>query len=521
MGTDLAIATTTATNCFSTALPLIDWWQGTFPTSTLFHVMAEVKRSFGPLSKEPIRSPKGMAYRHAFRLMEGVTVCYDNRYGHDTCAIIISGTGLPTQHLQLISRLHDLGVRATRIDVAFDDLDHALSRNKVEEAIASGKVISHFRRAQLLQDFKLHASSSSGSPAKGWGVLFGSRESDACVRMYDRGDHLRVELELKDDEAEHFADGLDAVIHDDVLALSDCYVVQACDLASPSAVDAYKRLALQTLKAKLSFRDRSAESNVSRAPLVSWWERFLEYFDPELEEAVPEAQRKTPQQFTVCVDEWMSSDCNPDLFVPPFHPIEWEELNAAQVRRHQTLGEASALLTELWQTHKHRLAAHHPDADANSESDPRPSHLGLCVSNDTPTLVSPAAQPYLTLVPRFSHRQGPAEADSDSNVCESKAFQPAFETWVRSGYRAEYFVPPYDPGPEWQALADADPERPNDWAIAEAGAPVTEFVVAIPHEPNATSTPRHLRLLRSEGSPSSVNRAPRPPLKLIPGFLKA
>jgi hypothetical protein len=339
-------------------MPIIDWYQGTFPSSTLPQVLNELASSLPGSTRAMIRPPKGMAYRHAFKLEEGVVVCYDNRYGHDTAAIIISGRAQPTQRLQLIARLRDLGVRATRIDVAFDDLQHHLSREKLEHAILQGHVVSHFHSAKVLQDFRLNAGSSSSCPANGWGVLFGSRQSDACVRMYDRGEHLRVELELKGDEAENFGDELvDIVKHNDVLALSaDGDAVQTCDFVDSRANDAFKRLALQTLKAKLSFRDRSASSNVSRAPTEVWWENFLDYFDPVVEQAIPPEHRKSPEELAACFDAWIASNYDPGLFIPPYHPMEWEEMKAAEVRRNQVYGEVRVLLTELWETHKYRLA---------------------------------------------------------------------------------------------------------------------------------------------------------------------
>ena len=503
-------AKTTTTHCLSATLPIVDWWQGTFASAKLFLVVKEVALSFPASTKEPIRPPKGMAYRHAFKLADGITICFNNRYGHDTCAIIISGIGRPTQHLRLISRLHDLGVKATRIDVAFDDFDHHLSREKIEEAITGRQVVSHFRSAKLLQEIKLHASGSSGSPATGWGALFGSRQSDACVRMYDRGDNLRVELELKGDEAEEFGDDLaDIVTHHEFLAFSDeGYVVQTCDLVSPSAVDAFKRLALQTLKAKLSFRDRSATSNVSRAPTLAWWEEFLEYFDPELEKTIPQAHRKTREEMDECFDKWVASDYDPALFVPPYHPIEWEEMNAAEVRRNETFGEVSSLLTELWESHKHIFAAPNSYVAPDIVNESQRSHLILCASNETPSFVRSLTPPGLTLLlPPLAVHDG----DSCSSTSEP---EDAFDRWARSGYLPEYFVAPYNP-PEW--LNPANAETGQDSALMEVDTPVTEASQesspANADNLTVTARPGHLQLVKSHGTQKSACPARRPPIE--------
>src|SRR3954462_13343173 len=59
-------------------MPIIDWYQGTFPSSQLPQVLNELASSFTGSTRDMIRPPKGMAYRHAFKLNEGVVVCYDN-----------------------------------------------------------------------------------------------------------------------------------------------------------------------------------------------------------------------------------------------------------------------------------------------------------------------------------------------------------------------------------------------------------------------------------------------------------
>ena len=49
---------------------------------------------------------------------------------------------------------------------------------------------------------------------------------------------------------------------------------------SPELVERFQHLAIQALKSRLDFRERSTTSNVSRAKAIPWWDSLLEYFDP-------------------------------------------------------------------------------------------------------------------------------------------------------------------------------------------------------------------------------------------------
>jgi hypothetical protein len=376
---------------------VIDWWQGCLPRHQMFKAIAAFTRE-SSVAPTPARVPRGMqAYRRAMQVGDGAVICYDNRFGHQTCAVIMSGRGCRRHSVRLLARLRQLGATATRIDVAFDDVGKRLTRSHFEEAVRSRQVVGHFKTATTLTKMSL-SSHLPGPQASGWGMLFGSRESDSCVRVYDKGAHLRVELELKGAQAESFTSRL----WDDVLAFNanDMWVTEK-DLVSPSAAAAFRRLALQTLKAKLSFRDRTADSNVTRAPTCSWWNEFLEYFDPDAEKAKKEYEQMKAAKLA----KWVEDGNDPDLFVPPWRESTWEEFPTREKKQVAALRSAKGLLTELLETHKHRLIKPSGGEESTIQRSPTKSHLRLLVFHPSSNVEGPKRRPPLKVVAGVLHNQ--------------------------------------------------------------------------------------------------------------------
>jgi len=373
---------------------LIDWWQGCLPRHQMFKAIAAFTQG-SSVAPTPARVPRGMqAYRRAMQVGDGAVICYDNRFGHDTCAVVMSGRACRRYSVTLIARLRRLGATATRVDVAFDDAGKRLTRSRFEEAVATHQVVGHFKTATTLT--KMSLSPTGFTPSSGWGILFGSRESDSCVRVYDKGAHLRVELELKGDQAESFTSRL----WDDVLAFSatDMWVTEK-DFVTPEAAAAFRRLALQTLKAKLSFRDRAADSNVTRAPTCSWWNEFLEYFDPDAERAKKEYEQTKAAKLA----KWVEGGNDPDLFVPPWRESTWEEFPTREKKQVAAVKSAKRLLTELLETHKHRLIKPSGGAGSTTQRSPTQSHLRLLVFHPSSSFEGPKCRPQLRVVDGSLH----------------------------------------------------------------------------------------------------------------------
>lgn len=159
----------------------------------------------------------------------------------------------------------DLGLKVTRLDVAFDDVAGVLPGREVfERHLETGDVICHFEKWRVAQDRQV----GDGAARAGWTLYIGSPGSDSKVRIYDKTAELiakgeldgadwgdkphvtRVELELHRDQAQEFA-----------LMIGEAH----------SVGEALARV----LRGKLDFKDRGDDSNRSRWRTVGWWDRFL------------------------------------------------------------------------------------------------------------------------------------------------------------------------------------------------------------------------------------------------------
>ncbi len=275
-----------------------DWFQATMPSTLHEVVLKQLTSAFGSAE---VRSdiPSSMhCYRECLQFPDGARLYHSNCY-HATCCLVISGMAKPTEHFSLLQNLFDLGVKPTRWDLAFDDRRGTLSLDSVCDAADAGSAVTRWKAFGSQKKISL----SSGIQ-RGRSIQFGSKTSASYLVAYDKGletgtaeegEWIRWELRLSDSETEMFSteffSNFPGKAGTDLRgstpkakAILLCYdasdlPVQNSDI-SPELVERFERLALDALKSRLSFRDRTTASNVSRAKQLPWWESFLEYFDP-------------------------------------------------------------------------------------------------------------------------------------------------------------------------------------------------------------------------------------------------
>lgn len=146
--------------------------------------------------------------------------------------------------------LDDLGVRPTRVDVAFDDFEGLLTPGRIRAAYDAGGLVTRAR------DIDGHASWSG----RGWTCYVGARSSEVMVRFYDKSAEqklpesvhwMRSEIELKGKKAARFFQAWRG----------------SCWAAS---------FALGCLRDSVDFRIVDAsDSNKSRWALCDWWASFV------------------------------------------------------------------------------------------------------------------------------------------------------------------------------------------------------------------------------------------------------
>ena len=165
----------------------LDWIHISLPEASMPQACHLVSTSTGEHWK-PAKLPKDFrsAYRCGMRC-GGVRLYFRNRYQHPTCCLVLPASANPTGHLGLIAQLIQLGGRARRVDIAFDDRRGALSIDTIKQAWIQGKAVTHFQQMRPIATYGRNGRLTA------YGVNFGSRRSDSYVRIYDKG------LERSDD----------------------------------------------------------------------------------------------------------------------------------------------------------------------------------------------------------------------------------------------------------------------------------------------------------------------------------
>lgn len=160
----------------------------------------------------------------------------------------------------VVSWVHALGGKVTRLDVAFDDRAGVLDLDTMSEHVRKGWLTSRWRKARRSEGFDLGETGREG-----YTLEFGRRVSDAFLRCYDKrlerlnageddpGAWLRVELELKRERAD-----------------------AAAELYKSGDERGFFRFISSVLLGYLEFKRPSlTDTNKRRWPVAAWWAAFL------------------------------------------------------------------------------------------------------------------------------------------------------------------------------------------------------------------------------------------------------
>lgn len=155
--------------------------------------------------------------------------------------------------LFLFKKVLEGGGHFTRIDSAIDDYAQALDLNLIQEKVNHRHLVSRFKTTRTILSKDLVNEGSTGLT-----IIFGSRSSNAVVRMYDKGieqgvdfNWIRCELELKHELANEFISKLH----------------EGWELGKATAA---------VLKNYINFKDPSSDTNKSRWLTSCFWDEFLD-----------------------------------------------------------------------------------------------------------------------------------------------------------------------------------------------------------------------------------------------------
>jgi hypothetical protein len=235
---------------------LIDWLQGTFPVSQFDKVKQVVESALQ--DSFDLQKCGTRFYSSSWRSAFGAVLACDpklgGKVGDRTDAYLELGGKvlgqLSGQRLfNLMQSLDSLGFRASRIDLTVDDYAKTFRPEIAYQAYKDGNVV-HFKTTgrwnesgppdQLAQTFSLGRRGKVGS-GKHYNFY------DKFLESKGEKDCVRIELSLYGDEAKAAWSNL-------------CLDLEWWEQVIPAYVFS-----------QVDFRDRSADSNVSRCPRLEWW----------------------------------------------------------------------------------------------------------------------------------------------------------------------------------------------------------------------------------------------------------
>lgn len=230
----------------------IDWIEGTILGRDVPEVVSECQKEFGAWVELP---GKQLGYDHVALTSFGARVYWCDAIPDMGVHISFPSLslGLWGESIRgLIIRLYQMGLRSSRLDLAFDDCEGLLDLSVIESHLDDGAVSTHFRKKTVLR-----SADSDGR----WGktIAFGKRGGSSFVRIYDKaaekhlpGHWVRVELELRKKRA--------------ALAFELLFQLAEGDWASQAA---------EWLYGVLDFKMRSDDTNKSRWDSEGFWLDFL------------------------------------------------------------------------------------------------------------------------------------------------------------------------------------------------------------------------------------------------------
>jgi len=192
----------------------------------------------------------------------------------------------------------ELGGKATRIDIAWDDTSGLLDLDVIHEALENRDYSARWRDWQYVQSDK----HTSNGPVRGETFYLGSSKSDSQLRVYDKRaerlqkghevdiDHwIRCELQLRRRRADAVS-RLWAQVRDnaqEVVGRLSGYLRSMVEFKEPGA---------------------SFDTNTTRRPVAHWWARFLGYAEKATIVLV-QAEARTVED----VQRWVDLQVGPSL----------------------------------------------------------------------------------------------------------------------------------------------------------------------------------------------------------------
>lgn len=239
----------------------IDWLNFSGPSSHLEAIKVIISDH---LAAEPLLVEKGRhTYQRHYAWACGAILCFTD--GRADCLLSMNGDAVDcigdlNEQLRLLRQMHGNGFRTTRVDLAADDWDRAVTLDQVHQAAESCN-FTGFRRTEARQPKRVNDGRLELAGDMRTFGLRGESGSGVYVRVYDKLLESGGEIDCIRWEVEHGQDKAHAVGR----ALADCEDVQ--QLA---------RVIGAMITGAIDFRVRGTETHVDRRPRLSWWASMVE-----------------------------------------------------------------------------------------------------------------------------------------------------------------------------------------------------------------------------------------------------
>jgi len=191
---------------------VIDWLSFTYPIeTTLEQVQSHIgKEGFISLPKGGFGYKQALACGH-------VTIFHDGA-ANMGIHVVMSGQGCrefeASPHFrnwaEFLRVIIDWGCKVARLDVAIDDRAGLLDKDRIEQAIVEGRVVSRYEHVRDIGRRSLRDGSASA-----WTRYFGSGMSETSIRIYDKAQEqglseafhwMRCELQMRNKRAHVMAE---------------------------------------------------------------------------------------------------------------------------------------------------------------------------------------------------------------------------------------------------------------------------------------------------------------------------
>ncbi len=193
-------------------------------------------------------------YDQSWMVLDGglVAACSDRERG-DVEGILVDLPGracgaMGERLVPFLSWALSVGGKVTRADFALDDRRGLLSRERILNAEAAGRLVTRWQGLNYIEDRKR-------GEVTGWTIYIGSRQSEAFCRVYDkaaeqnvRGHWVRLELECKG-------------------KLADALAREALECGASAVVGQVTR--------RIRFVKDGTDSNKRRREVEDWWLEFV------------------------------------------------------------------------------------------------------------------------------------------------------------------------------------------------------------------------------------------------------